>query len=457
MNGQRILRLVNQIMEMRKLDRGQVKLRAIETDVQAFVREIASSFDNAIAERKCEFSIEFAADLPKVWIDHEKLDKVIFNVLSNAFKYTPKSGKISVKVDTDHDDLRIRISDNGPGIPSDQREVIFNRFYQIKNESNNNKIGTGIGLHLSQSLIEIHQGKIYVEDASDSGACFVICIPLSNSYLKSDEMSQDQATMSLAELVQPPLKTYVPEELEKKGSYQTTTKNKYKVLVVEDNTDIRNYITDILEKDYLIIRAENGYQGLELVIKELPDCVITDVMMDGMDGIELCKKIKTNEKTCHIPVIILTAKTSVEQRVEGLEVGADSYIPKPFNIDHLKIRVSKLIEVRQTIKNKYQGKFEVPQEDIKIKSVDEKLLEKFESIIKEQLDNPDLSIETISQQIGISRSQLQRKLKQLTNQNPSDYMKTMRLHYAATLLTSKNLSISEVTYACGFASLSHFF
>jgi len=188
----------------------------------------------------------------------------------------------------------------------------------------------------------------------------------------------------------------------------------------------------------------------------LPDCVITDVMMDGMDGIELCKKIKSNDKTCQIPVIILTAKTSVEQRIEGLEVGADSYIPKPFNIDHLKIRVSKLIELRQTIKNKYEGKNEIFQEQIKIKSVDEKLLEKFESIVKEQLDNPDLSIEIISQQIGISRSQLQRKLKQITNQNPSDYLKTMRLRYAAILLTGKNLSISEVTYACGFASLSHF-
>ena len=456
LNGQRILRLVNQIMEMRKLDRGQVKLFASETDVQEFIREIAASFENIIAERKCELNLEFANDLPKVWIDHEKMDKVIFNVISNAFKYTPKDGKINLKVDTFQDDLRIRISDSGPGIPENQRERIFNRFYQIQNESNFNKIGTGIGLHLSRSLLEIHHGTIYVEDCTDSGACFTIRIPLNNNYLKPDEKTKTQPTVSLAGLVQPSLGAEIPEESERERSFQPTNKFKYKVLVVEDNKDIRSYITEILSKEYQIIQAENGNVGLELSIQELPDCIITDVMMDGMDGIELCKKIKTNDKTCHIPVIILTAKTSVEQRIEGLEVGADSYIPKPFNIDHLQIRVSKLIELRQTIKNKYEGKYEVAQEQIKIKSVDEKLFEKFETIVKEQLDNPDLSIEIISQQIGISRSQLQRKLKQITNQNPSDYLKTMRLKYAAILLTSKNLSISEVTYACGFASLSHF-
>ncbi|MFT3751705.1 MAG: two-component regulator propeller domain-containing protein [Paludibacter sp.] len=455
-NGQRILRLVNQIMEMRKLDRGQVKLSASETDVQEFVREIVSSFDNVITERKCEFNLDFAPDLPKVWMDHEKMDKVIFNVLSNAFKYTPKKGKISLVVDTYQGDLRIRISDSGPGIPEDQRETIFNRFYQIKNDSNYNKIGTGIGLHLSRSLIEIHHGKIYVNNSAESGACFVICIPLDNSYLNPDEIAESPKMISLAEIVQPSLGLDLSDEREQEQVTQQTNRFKFKVLVVEDNKDIRSYIADILSKDYQIIQADNGNAGLELAIRELPDCVITDVMMDGLDGIELCKKIKTNEKTCHIPVIILTAKTSIEQRVEGLEVGADSYIPKPFNISHLKVRISKLIELRQTIKNKYEGKFEVPQEQIKVKSVDEKLFEKFENIVKDQLDNPDLSIEIISQQIGISRSQLQRKLKQITNQNPSDYLKTMRLRYAGVLLTSKNLSISEVTYACGFALLSHF-
>lgn len=453
-NGQRILRLVNQIMEMRKLDRGQVKLQTTETNIYSFVREIVSSFDHITTERDIEFSVEFAENLPPIWIDQEKLDKVIFNVLSNAFKYTPKSGKITLKVDTENEYLRIRVVDNGPGIPKNQQDVIFNRFYQIQDESNRNKLGTGIGLHLSRSLVEIHKGKIFVDDSNEYGAAFVILIPLNNSYLQPDEMSDKQPEMNLATIVQP---SFADENSDQPiVNQQSPGGSKHKLLIVEDDKDIRNYIVDILKHDYQVIQADNGSQGLELAIKELPSCIITDVMMSGIDGIELCKKVKTNEKTCHIPVIILTAKTSIEQRVEGLEVGADSYIPKPFNIDHLKVRISKLIELRQTIKNKYEGKYVIPQNEIKIKSVDEKLLEKFENILKEQMDNPDLSIEIISQQIGISRSQLQRKLKQITNQNPSDYMKSMRLRYAANLLTSKNLSISEVTYACGFASLSHF-
>lgn len=455
-NGQRILRLVNQIMEMRKLDRGQVKLLTNETDVYIFIREIVSSFDQIIIEKDCEFNLEFADNLPKVWIDKEKLDKIIFNVLSNAFKYIPKSGKISLNVDTFQGNLRIRISDSGPGISPDQRDVIFNRFYQIQDESNRNKLGTGIGLHLSRSLVEIHHGKIYVDENIESGACFVILIPLDNSYLQPDEMTNIQQDVNLAVLVQPSLNYDLHEESERNINYPKSVKNKYKLLIVEDNKDIRNYIFDILERDYQIIQADNGNLGLELAIKEMPDCIVSDIMMSGMDGIELCKKIKTNEKTCHIPVIILTAKTTIEQRVEGLEVGADSYIPKPFNIEHLKVRISKLIELRQTIKRKYEGKYDIPQEQIKVKSLDEKMLEKFEKIVKEQMDNPDLSVEIISQQIGISRSQLQRKLKQVTNQNPSDYLKTMRLRFAANLLINKEMTISEVTYACGFASLSHF-
>lgn len=456
-NGQRILRLVNQIMEMRKLDRGQVKLLTAETNVYDFMREIISSFDNIIEERRYDFTVDFEDNLPLVWIDQEKLDKVIFNVLSNAFKYTPRNGKLSLKVDTFQDNLRIRITDSGPGIPDNQREAIFNRFYQIDDESNHNKIGTGIGLHLSRSLIEIHHGEIFVEDVTGKGASFVILVPLDNHYLQPHEMTDIRPEKNLAMLIQPSLNEEDNETRQQSVNSTTSTgKQKYKLLLVEDNKDIRKYIIDILKKDYQIIEAQNGNEGLELAIQELPDCVITDVMMSGMDGIEMCKKIKTNELTCHIPVIILTAKTTSEQRVEGLEVGADSYIPKPFNIDHLKVRVSKLIELRQTIKNKYEGKYLVPKEEIKVKSIDEKILEKFENIVKEQLDNPDLSVETISRQIGISRSQLQRKLKQVTNQNPSDYLKSMRLRYAATLLTTKDLTISEVTYATGFASLSHF-
>lgn len=454
-NGQRILRLINQVMEMRELDRGQVRLLTVPTDVDSFFRAIASSFDNIAEEKHIQFEIHVEPGLPTVWIDQEKLDKVVFNVLSNAFKYTPEGGKITIEIGKDGGDLKIRIADSGEGIPAEQRELIFNRFYQIPTKNNRNKMGTGIGLHLSRSLMEIHHGRIYVEDPSAGGAVFVVTLPLGNDYLKKEEMQTEASEDSLATLVQPALQDFV-EEVREEPLQGAASMFRYKLLVVEDDKEIRKYLREILGREYRVLEAEDGLQGLELVIKELPDCVITDVMMPEMDGIELCKKIKTNEKTCHIPVILLTAKTAIEQRIEGLEVGADSYIPKPFNVTHLRTRVRKLIELRRSIKEKYEGKHELREEDIKIKSVDEKMLEKIDQIIKEQISDPNLSVETLSRQIGVSRSQLQRKFKQLTNQNPSDYLKTARLRYAASLLVTKNLSISEVTYEAGFSSLSHF-
>jgi signal transduction histidine kinase/ligand-binding sensor domain-containing protein/DNA-binding response OmpR family regulator len=454
-NGQRILRLINQIMEMRKLDKGQVKLLAEKTNATDLIQEIMTSFRYLAKEKEIEFTFEAKEQLPEIWIDREKLDKVIFNVLSNAFKYTPKGGKITIRTSTANAHLRIMISDTGSGVPKELRESIFNRFYQIPNESNKNKIGTGIGLHLSRSLMEIHHGKIFMED-SDSGSLFVITLPLEGNYLSPSEKLSESSDRNLATIVQPSIISTLASQNETIVNNTKNQKHKYKVLIVEDNQEIRNYVQQILGDEYNIIEAENGKAALRLAMKEYPDCIITDLLMDEMDGLELCRKIKTNENTCHIPVIILTARTSMEQRVEGLQVGADSYIPKPFNVEHLRVRIRKLIELRNTMKDKYQGKYEIDETEIKIKTTDEKFLEKLEEYVKNHLSNPNLSVETIGRDIGLSRSQLQRKLKQLTKQNPSEYIKTTRLRHAAWLLASKKLSISEVAYAVGFSSLSHF-
>ncbi|WP_163320194.1 two-component regulator propeller domain-containing protein [Dysgonomonas sp. 520] len=455
-NGQRILRLVNQVMEMRKLDRGQVKLQTEETDVKEFLQEITSSFKYIAQEKEINFTLNIKDNLPTVWIDQEKMDKVLFNVLSNAFKYTPKNGTITIDVDSTNTDLQIKVIDSGCGIPKEMRQLVFNRFYQVPDKNNSNVMGTGIGLHLSRSLMEIHHGKIFVEDTDHIGSVFTILLPLGRAYLKSSEIREERSAQSLATLVQPSLSSFIDDEKSSETTFSGKSRYKAKLLIVEDDQAIKNYISGVLSNDYQIIEAENGRIGLETAIKEQPDCIITDVMMPEMDGIEMCDKIKKNEKTSHIPVIILTAKTAIEQRVEGLQVGADSYIPKPFSIEHLRVRISKLIELRRVMKDKYEGRFEIKQEDLNIKSADEKFLEKLESIVKNKMAEPELSVETISQDIGISRSQLQRKLKQLTNQNPSDYIKTTRLRHAAWLLSTKNLTISEVTYATGFSSLSHF-
>ena len=455
-NGHRILRLVNQVMEMRKLDKGQVKLCAEQTDINDFIHEIIVSFNHLAQEKNIGFDLHIAPDLPSVWIDQEKLDKVIFNVLSNAFKYTPANGEIELSVDINDSFLRIRITDTGCGIPKDLREKVFNRFYQVPNENNKVKMGTGIGLHLSRQLMEIHHGQIFVEDNDQPGTTFVILLPLDDSYLKPEEKKLEHSDRNLATLVQTSISP-IESTTETLPANSGKNKRKPKLLIVEDNQEIKDYIYKVLSPEYQIFEAKNGKEGLEMTIKELPDCIISDIMMPEMDGIEMCDKIKKNEQTSHIPVIMLTAKTAIEQRIEGLKVGADSYIPKPFNIEHLKIRIQKLIEVRRVMKNKYEGKSNTIKEEISsLKSTDEKFLEKLEKIVKSKMAETDLSVETISQEIGLSRSQLQRKLKQLTQQNPSDYIRITRLRHAAWLLASKNLSISEISYVTGFSSLSHF-
>lgn len=452
-NGKRILRLINQIMELRKLDNAEMHLRTTLTDIHNFINNIYSSFSQIAEEKHIEYTLDINGSLPEIWIDRDKADKIIFNVLSNAFKYTPDNGKISVTADNHDGYLRIRIKDSGPGIPEKYHEAIFARFYQVPTEKNRTKLGTGIGLHLSRKLAELHHGSIAVEESSEQGTTFVIRLPIDPSYLKEEEKSLDEAQPNLATMNQPSVADFISTETIQQES---KAKKQHTLLIVEDDTDIKNYLSDILHNEYRILTASNGKEGLETTIRELPDCVITDIMMPEMDGTEMCRKIKANAATCDIPVIVLTAKTSIEQRVEGLSVGADSYIPKPFNIEHLRTRISKLIELRRAMRDKYSGKLDVKEEHVKVKSADEKLLEKVEVFVQKELANPDLSVELIASEIGVSRSHLHRKLKQLTNQNPSDYIKNTRLRHAAYLLTNKNIAVSEAGYATGFSSLSHF-
>ena len=453
-NGKRILRLINQIMELRKLDNSESKLHASLTDVGKFLGTIYSSFSQMAEEKSIVYELDVSENVGKVWLDKDKLDKVVFNVLSNAFKYTPEKGTIRLSASCESGNLAIRVEDSGIGIPEEYRQAVFERFYQVPTESNRAMLGTGIGLHLSRKLMELHQGSISVERSSGSGTTFLITLPLDSSYLKPEEMDNEDSTVSLATLNQPSVAEFVKAPVHNNVVGGKTLS--HTLLIVEDDSSILDFLNGILSSEYRILCAQNGKEGLETAIRELPDCVITDVMMPEMDGTEMCRKIKANPATCDIPVIILTAKTSIEQRVEGLAGGADSYIPKPFNIEHLRTRISKLIELRRTMRDKYTGKLEVKEDSVKVKSADDKLIEKVEAFVEKELANPDLSVEMIASEIGISRSHLHRKLKQLTNQNPSDYIKNTRLRHAAYLLANKNIAVSEAGYATGFSSLSHF-
>ncbi len=453
-NGQRILRLINQTMDMRRIDRGQVQLNTEVTDVQVFIRNISSSFEYISREKGVEFLLNINEDIPPMWLDQDIMDKVLVNVISNAFKYTPEGGRIELVACVQKNELSIEVSDTGVGIPKEQRKSVFSRFYRIQNDKNKTA-GTGIGLHIALSLLEIHRGHIYIDDTDTGiGTRFVIRIPVNDPLLKpqADRQQEKEHSRSLSAQDSFLLLDKMELSVEKKIP---NNRRKYKLLIVEDDKGIRKYLLEILREEYVILEAENGRIGLEMAMKEMPDCIISDLMMPEMDGLEMCRKIKTNEKICQIPVIILTAKTTMEDRIEGLQVGADSYIPKPFNVEHLKTRISKLIELRTLMTGKLRGKLE-PEGQEEVKSYDDIFLKKLETIVRERIADSELTVETISREMGISRSHFQRKLKLLTTQNPSEYIKIARLRHAAWLLTAKKLTISEVTYATGFSSLSHF-
>ncbi|MDR0413781.1 MAG: response regulator [Dysgonamonadaceae bacterium] len=455
-NALRILRLVNQLMDLRAVDKGKLKLKVEKTDLNEFICKIMDSFRELAASRQIDFNWVIKNPLPDVYIDRDCIDKVIFNLLSNAFKFTHKGGKITIEAGIDLRNLCISVEDTGIGIAKENQRLIFDRFYQVRDSQVNTKMGTGIGLHLSKMMIELHHGELFVESEPGRGCRFTLLLPLDKSEYKPEEFGNTTGETT-AMMVQPSVRLYEessPEEEEKKGAGQT--KQMQSILLVEDDIDILNYIDSELSSKYKIYRANNGKEGLGKALKYIPDLVVSDIVMPEMDGLTLCKLLKSNDKTCHIPIILLTAKTNVEQRIEGLERGADSYIPKPFNLKHLETRIEKLLELREKLKLKYKAGPEEAEAEIQVLSSDEKLFLKFNEKLREQISNPNLSVSSISRELGLSRVHLNRRLKLINNESPGNYIRNFRLKQAALLLTNKRMSIAEVAYAVGFSSHAYF-
>ena len=472
-NAQRILRLINQLMDIRKLDKGQMHLKFRETDIVGFINDLMQTFNYQAQKKNITFTFEKeleGADSLKVWIDLNNFDKVLMNVLSNAFKYTHEGGNIEVSLKTGHNDayrgalkdyFEIDITDNGIGIDKNKIEQIFERFYQIDNDMTQSNFGTGIGLHLSRSLVELHHGIIKAENREDGqGTRFIIRLPLGSNHLKAEELENPEETGSEPTISQLPKDSiYETEEENKTNEYRKhKAKTRYRVLIVEDDEEIRRYIRSELDSDFRIYECTNGREGLETILKEKPDLVISDVMMPEMDGITLCRKIKQNININHIPIILLTAKSKAEDQIEGLEIGADAYIVKPFNTELLRTTISNLIANRERLCGKLVGEQQVEEKITKIemKSNDEILMSKVMKTINDHLADPTLNVEMLAANVGMSRVHMHRKLKELTNQSARDFIRSIRLKQAANLLREKNLSVSEVAYATGFSNLSHF-
>jgi len=454
-NAIRILRLINQLMDLRAMDNRKLKLKVEPVDISSFISNIMDSFTDLASARQIDFRMKTEDQLPLVFIDKDCLDKIIFNLLSNAFKFTPLGGNIFIEVQTERtEQLVISVQDSGIGIAKEQQEHIFDRFYQVHDGNRNTKIGTGIGLHLSKMMAELHHGSLQVESEQGAGSKFIIKIPLKEPVYKADEFGAGSEESPVT-MFQPSISSFANKETEE-ITKKTKKKGQESVLIVEDDMDILRYMESELSANYHIYTAINGKEGLTKALQYLPDVIVSDVVMPETDGLTLCKLIKTNEKTCHIPVILLTAKTSIEQRIEGLEVGADSYIPKPFNMKHLQTRIEKLILLREMLKQKYTGELDIAENDINVVTSDEKLLHRFTEKLKQNMMEPDLNVEFFSKELGISRVHLNRRLKAITNESPGNYIRNYRLKHAEWLLTNKNMTIAEIAYAVGFSSQAHF-
>lgn len=462
-NAQRLLLLVNQLMDLRKNQSGKMQLKISGDDIYSFIEEIYYAFKQIAESKNIDFRFEKEEEHFEAWFDKSLFEKVIFNLLSNAFKYTRANGTIVLSLkqvkrsdlrpeqqeelkDTDPQVkyIKLSVADTGKGIPASELKNIFTPFYQIEKNENTN-VGTGIGLSLTQSIIQLHHGTIWVDANEPQGAIFNVVIPISKFVYSKEQLATGKSETGLTDVL-PPTSPHEIMDIEKKHT----------VLLVEDNEEVRKYVKESLEPYFFVLEADNGQDALEIAIDKYPDLVISDIMMPKMDGIQLCTEIKKDMRIGHIPVILMTAKSMVIHIKEGFSVGADDYIIKPFNIDILIYRVKNLLDSREKLKHLYGKKFSPDSLGIEIVSGNDRFTQKFFKVIEDNLANPELNIDLLSREIGLSRANLYRKLKAITELSPTELIRNKRLEIAAKLLSDSDLSISEISVHVGFNSHAYF-
>lgn len=469
-NSERILHLINQLMEMRKIDQGQIQLTHRKIDMVGFIEDICFLFEDQKGTKN--ISLNFQSTVPKldVVLDPSYFDKTLLNLLSNAFKFTPEGGTIDIVLEpfTNSNGVasfRLGVKDNGIGVAEKDLNKVFDRFYRSNMVELHPKEGTGIGLHLTRSIVHLHKGHIYAINNQDQKGCTMIMeLPLDcqSAVNTKKEVFQKVTSMNLSQ-TDPQHEQNQQTELSQVDAKLGETeiykgRGRSRILIIDDDSEIRNYLSSELGEDYHVLEASNGKLGYSMILNQTPDLIISDVSMPVMDGVSLCRKIKKNININHIPVILLTARSREQDNILGLDIGADAYLAKPFNLEILKTTIKSIINNREMLKNSFSGN-QMPEGQlppIEMKSADEKLMERVTKYINDNLDNPELNVEKIAKEIGISRVHLYRKLKELTNQSTRDFVRNIRLKQAADLLASKNLSVTEVTYATGFSHVSKF-
>ncbi len=462
-NSLRLLRLVDQIMDFRKIETAKMKLKVGHYNLGEFMHSIKEAFINLSTEKQIDVEVVNNSAKLSLWFDWDKMDKVMFNLMSNAFKYTTKGGKIQIVLDrmsiTETEEYaKIEVKDNGEGIPQEEVERIFDRFYQA--DSTVSYKGTGIGLSLTKELILLHKGKINVESKLGEGTCFKILLPLGKNHFTQDDILTESKMKE--HLVMSGFTEFekIDEQVEDATIELKTSHaegEKPLLLIVEDEPDIRKYIKSCFPPAlYSIIEAENGNEGLKLVETEGPDIIISDVMMPVMDGLELTRKVKSDLRYCHIPMILLTAKSSLEHLLEGLEEGADSYIAKPFNKEHLQLRVKKLLEAQAKMREKYQEPIKLTKEEKGMSRMDKNFLSKISNIIIDNKLDSKVNVEELSNLVGLSRVHLYRKIKKITGLSVSEFVTQTKLKQSLTLIKNTDSTIAEIAYKVGFSTPSYF-
>ena len=448
----RLLNLVNQLLDFRKADYGKLTLRVSEDNFVQFSNEVFLYFKELAKSKNIIYEFIASNDVIRFVFDRNQMEIVLCNLISNSFKNTENGGKITIKIFEKKRNLFISVSDTGKGINADEIDKIFNRFYQIKDTQSTNIIGSGIGLAFSKEIVELHQGKIEVISIIEKGTEFIVELPIDNLNDERQVIIEEPINSNLIDNYKMLTPRVLNNSIKNKDNAET-------ILIVEDNEDVQNYIKAVLEEEYNILVASDGQEGYDIAVAEVPDIVLSDVMMPKKDGFELCKELKMNIITSHVPIIILTARTAAVYEIEGLQNGADAYVTKPFNPNIIKVRIKSILETRKKVRQHYQNKIQfgpnVNNEDVE-NSADNEFVTKLISFVEENLYNTDFGIDDLKNELFMSQSTLYRKLKSLTGFSPTAFIRSVRLKKAAELILTNNHKLNYVALEVGFNDYKYF-
>lgn len=453
-NANRLLHLVNQLMDYRRAELGVFELKAKKGNAHQLIQDNFLFYDKLARHKKITYTLHSELEDKEVLFDANYLELIVNNLLSNAFKYTESGQSITITLKEENGWLLLQVSDTGIGIPINKQGKIFERFYQIESEH----VGSGIGLSLVQRLIELHHGRIELDSEENKGSTFSVYLPQDLSVYKPSELASNNEQNEEEQVYSTNSKAmyFIDTEKVENESVESGDKKRGTILIVEDNNEIRRYLNNGLADLFNTLEAGNGEEALEKLKDNEVDVIVTDVMMPVMDGIKLCKNVKQNIRTCHIPVIILSAKTDIKDQMEGLQMGADDYIPKPFSLAILTTKIQNMMRTRRRMLDKYAKSLEVEPEKITFNAMDEALLKRAMAIVEKNMDNIEFSTDEFAREMNMSRSNLHLKLKAITGESTIDFIRKIRFNEAAKLLKDGRYTVAEVSTMVGFNTPSYF-